>query len=264
MSSTDLAAAAIEYMSVGLQVIALTGKQPNASIHRHGLREPLQGTIETEEDVRTVERVFAHADTTGVGIVIPPHLVVVDIDGPAGADLYIELTGIDPSNMPVTPAAITGRGLHLWFVSPEERRSARLGDKLDIKGAGGYVAAPPSIHPDGHRYTWIDPLVKSGIIGPTDWLPAPIERMLDDRQRIQQIGFRGATAQQGGSMDGLARAVQHAEEGNRNHMLYWAACSARDSGFAYKDAVEVLGKASTLTTQESVRTIRSAYEDRRG
>jgi hypothetical protein len=51
--------------------------------------------------------------------------------------------------------AKTGRGLHLWYSSIEPSGSMKLGTLLDLKGQGGYVAAPPSLHPDGHRYTWL-------------------------------------------------------------------------------------------------------------
>lgn len=30
----------------------------------------------------------------------------------------------------------------------------RLGPQLDTRGDGGYVVAPPSIHPNGHAYRW--------------------------------------------------------------------------------------------------------------
>jgi len=50
-----------------------------------------------------------------------------------------------------TYRVITGRGLHLYFYCKEETASTP-GEKWDVKAAGGYVLAPPSIHPSGHRY----------------------------------------------------------------------------------------------------------------
>ena len=48
----------------------------------------------------------------------------------------------------------TQRGIHLYFYCQEETECTR-GDGWDVKAAGGYVLAPPSIHPSGHVYTAI-------------------------------------------------------------------------------------------------------------
>jgi hypothetical protein len=60
--------------------------------------------------------------------------------------------------LPKTPAVLTGGGgCQFYFKYPESelRNSAgKLGDGLDIRGDGGYVVAPPSIHPSGKQYQW--------------------------------------------------------------------------------------------------------------
>jgi hypothetical protein len=53
----------------------------------------------------------------------------------------------------------SGRGLHLYFRYPLglDIRNAQNRDDvpgLDWRGNGGYVAAPPSAHPDGGNYAW--------------------------------------------------------------------------------------------------------------
>lgn len=50
----------------------------------------------------------------------------------------------------------TGKGLHLYcrFV-PELRNMTKFLPGTDLKTEGGYVVAPPSIHPTGKRYEWI-------------------------------------------------------------------------------------------------------------
>lgn len=48
----------------------------------------------------------------------------------------------------------TGRGMHVYTYSRHRQRNRPLrGFGIDIKGAGGYVLAPPSIHPNGEQYT---------------------------------------------------------------------------------------------------------------
>lgn len=91
-------------------------------------------------------------------------LVVVEIDGREGmrARAELEAQGLD---WPVTLAAMTGRrpGMHYYFRPPEGVRIANavgvrgargLGPGIDVRGDGGYVIVPPSVHPTGRRYAW--------------------------------------------------------------------------------------------------------------
>ena len=49
-----------------------------------------------------------------------------------------------------------GGGQHILFLMPENTpiKSGKLAPGLDVKADGGYVIAPPSIHPDGGAYKW--------------------------------------------------------------------------------------------------------------
>jgi putative DNA primase/helicase len=51
-----------------------------------------------------------------------------------------------------------GGGRHLYFALPEgEVPGNRTGllRRVDVRGEGGYVIVPPSVRPDGKRYSWI-------------------------------------------------------------------------------------------------------------
>jgi hypothetical protein len=52
----------------------------------------------------------------------------------------------------------------------EIRNSAsKIAPGVDVRGTGGYVLAPPSIHPSGRRYAWsVDSA--NAIAGPPAWL----------------------------------------------------------------------------------------------
>jgi len=97
---------------------------------------------------------------------ISGNLVVIDFDNQELYDKFIEkLNNEYPDIKDIilnTWIVRTGKGYHIYLrigdVSSEDfkkmYRSTRVGD-IDIKGEGGYVLAPPSIHPSGRYYEFI-------------------------------------------------------------------------------------------------------------
>jgi hypothetical protein len=47
-----------------------------------------------------------------------------------------------------------GGGRHFYYKTPYPLRGRKLEPGVDLKGEGGYVVAPPSIHPEGGEYVW--------------------------------------------------------------------------------------------------------------
>jgi hypothetical protein len=60
--------------------------------------------------------------------------------------------------------------------------------------------------------------------------------------------------------EALIRAVANAQEGNRNHLLFWACCKAITEGHApdVLDALEAAGQTVGLDPIEVRRTMQSA------
>lgn len=85
---------------------------------------------------------------------------VLDVDGPEGASAIDALCHEHGGDWLHTLTAITARGKHLYFTYPAEyviRNSAgKLSPGLDIRGDGGYVLIPASVHPSGQHYQWHD------------------------------------------------------------------------------------------------------------
>jgi hypothetical protein len=84
---------------------------------------------------------------------------VVDIDGLEGERTLRRLEAEHGSSLPATVEAVTAKGRHLYFAWPTGitvRNSQTRADipGIDIRGEGGYVLAPPSMHPSGRRYYW--------------------------------------------------------------------------------------------------------------
>ena len=82
-------------------------------------------------------------------------LIVVDTDSPEAERLLAELEE-RYGKLPPTSRVRTGNGKHLIFAMPEDCGPvpSSAGDGLDIRADGGYVIAPPSVHPNGKRYEW--------------------------------------------------------------------------------------------------------------
>lgn len=103
-------------------------------------------------------------------------IVVVDVDGPQGEEA---LAALGP--LPACPTSSTGKGRHLFFQRPAGglRNSAgKLGPQLDIRGDGGYIVAPPSVHPSGAKYEWAEELHPLRVTLPE--LPNAIVALLTD------------------------------------------------------------------------------------
>jgi len=98
---------------------------------------------------------------------------VLDVDGESGVAALLAHHE-QGRKLPNTLTVSTGNGSHLYFHWPEDqpiRNSAgKLADGLDIRGEGGYVVIPPSVHPNGEPYAYGDP--EERVLDAPDWLLA--------------------------------------------------------------------------------------------
>ena len=91
-------------------------------------------------------------------------LVVIDLDKRGDRDGFAEWADlVARQHLPTeTYTSLTGGGgRHLLFRAPagvEIKNSAgKLAPGIDVRGVGGYIVLPPSIHPSGKPYEWADP-----------------------------------------------------------------------------------------------------------
>ena len=96
---------------------------------------------------------------------------VLDVDGPEGEAGLRDLLRRHGDDVSATMIAETARGRHVYFRMPPctiPNSAGMIGAKLDVRGDGGYVVAPPSVHQSGHVYRW---LVDGGVfIDAPEWL----------------------------------------------------------------------------------------------
>lgn len=137
-------AAALDYAARGWRVLPI---RPRA-------KTPLtpRGVYAATSDPARIRRWWAKWPTANVAIATGDGLLVVDVDGPDGEAALADL------DLPPTLTVQTGRGRHLYFADPSGEGKCCNGilDHVDTKAAGGYVLAPPSVHPSGAIYTWAE------------------------------------------------------------------------------------------------------------
>lgn len=112
--------------------------------------------LPTEQEVRSWWRRYPQAN---VGIVTGAisGLVVVDIDPDKGGNAKQW-----QRSYPTGLMSRTGRGgIHLYYSYPKglpvvRNSASKVAAGVDVRGDGGYVAAPPSVHANGKRYVWIE------------------------------------------------------------------------------------------------------------
>lgn len=80
--------------------------------------------------------------------------VVLDVDSYKGGEDSLGRLG----QLPHTVESLTGGGgRHILFTHPGTvvgNSANKIGAGLDVRGDGGYIVAPPSLHKSGKRYEW--------------------------------------------------------------------------------------------------------------
>lgn len=117
------------------------------------------GHLDGSTDPAEAERIWKRHPYANIGARVPDTLVCVDLDPRNGA--VETMTGLVERYglLPATLTSLTGSGgAHLFYARPPgelTQRSNLLGAGIDVKvGGRGYVVLPPSIHPNGRRYSW--------------------------------------------------------------------------------------------------------------
>lgn len=147
-------------------------------------------------------------------------IFVVDIDSDDARKAFFA------NEVPPTAIVKTAKGWHLYFKYPgfEVRNSAgKIMPGVDIRGDGGYVVCPGSIHPDGTEYIWED---SSPIAEAPDWLLdllRPKERAPIVQTTVSKPLGASVDAYVRAAIDGELKNLRKAANGTRNVALNNAA-----------------------------------------
>lgn len=139
------------------------------------------------------------------------------------------------SKLPATPHSHTGGGGdHYYLRYPESgiaNSAGRIAKKVDVRGDGGFVVAPPSVHRSGNPYAWITPPGEVELAEMPPWMAAP-EKPKTTTKPTQggkgaagqapvtcAVGIRMSLRQQEQIVHEAAEEVRKAPEGQRNDTL---------------------------------------------
>lgn len=249
---------ALEYAANGYKIFPLKGKVPYTT---HGFEDAVtidendgQSAVDAEQQIHTW---WSRWPAANIGMAVPVEVVIIDTD-PRNGDATQAL-----ADLPPTYTVISGRGdggMHRYYLRPTLPNGATFTDTRLPQGAdlkhNGYVVVPPSIHPEGQQRAYLS--VSLPVAPLPDRIAALIIRLPAPRKTYTPSESWMLSG--GGRSDGLITTVAEAPEGNRNHLLYWAACIARDEG-TLGDITELLVDAALsagLPEFEVRRTIASA------
>jgi hypothetical protein len=163
-SCEDLIKAASGYAKLGWPVLPLQerGKRP---VTTHGVKD-------ATTDFERIRAWWQERPLYNLGLAVPTGFVVLDLD----TDEALQALRAQDLLLPTTVHATTGRGQHLWYATGKAAVRNRVGvfPGVDVRAPGGYVVAPPSVHPNGTSYRWVVDLDPGAITECPEWLLACI------------------------------------------------------------------------------------------
>jgi len=166
MAESDSETAALRYLARGWSVIPALEKAKRPAI-------PWKRYQQSRVSEKTLRSWFRRSPGYNVSIVTGAlsGLIVLDVDPRHGGEESLKALEREHGALPKTVESITGGGgRHIYFAHPggTVHNRAHIAPGIDLRGDGGCIVAPPSVHPSGKRYRW-----KSGH-APGDVEPAPL------------------------------------------------------------------------------------------
>lgn len=214
---TELQKAAMEYSRMGYAVLPLMprGKTP---LTRTGLKE-------ASADPAVVRGWWERWPDANIGLatgMINSLLVIdLDVDDDRGINGFESLRAWqrEHGRLPDTWLSITGRGGYHMFYHCTERHRNRVGviEGVDIRAEGGYVVAPPSVHPNGNTYVWEQ---------------SPDDTSLADADTAVEALLSQEADPRGGRAPGPLTLTGKVPEGKRNDTMFRIACSLQAKGLS--------------------------------
>lgn len=254
-----LAAAAVNYAERAWPVFPLRPRDKRPAVAR--------GLHSATTDPERVAAWWAKHPDHNIGLRTGVAFDVLDLDTADALD-HLDAAAPDDAGPVVGPMVATAKGVHVYVAPTGAGNRAGLLPGVDWRGAGGYVVAPPSVHPSGAVYTWADGFGPDAPIEPCPtWLAELVRPTM--RPQVPAVAPRTVAATRWAStaLDAEAGRVAVAAEGTRNDALNRAAFSlGQIVAGGGLDASEVAGRLllaanrAGLAEAEAVATIASGLK----
>lgn len=214
--------------NMGLRVFPCSGKVPATP---HGCKD-------ATTDPAQIAEWWGGGSTYNVAIATGNGLVVLDVDTAHDAGKFGDETLADLEQqygpLPETWTCLTGGGgVHYYFQcdDPALTVGAGFAPGLDYRGAGGYVVAPPSIHPTtGRAYEWEASSTPTSV--PLAPLPDWLHRLMLQGKRDKPNKAKGK------------EAPGKVTEGRRNSEMFSLAASLRAKGLTVAEITAAMMEAN--------------------
>lgn len=237
-----LGEAALRYAEAGWAVVPLRprGKAPAC---RGGSRAASRdlGTVRAWWEAGPSRNVGVACGAASGGLVV----IDVDVDEATGEDGMATLSSWEAEfgALPETACAVTGRGgMHLYYRAADPVRNSACKELgIDVRGEGGFVVAPPSVHPSGALYEWAKP--------PWECPVAEADARVTEFLRFAQGkgSLPGSAAP--GTGGGAARSVRFelpavVGQGSRDDTLFRYAASLQARGLSDDEIADEVARAN--------------------
>jgi hypothetical protein len=243
MTENQLVTNALQYAKNGFLVFPLhTVKDGKCTCRKDDCDSPAKhprtahGLKQASKDSNLVKNLFSSFNYLSANIAVctgkESNLVVVDVDCAKGGRIEELYNFISKEILEKTLWSKTGGGYHLYFRYPQNAEirnsTSKLGNKIDVRGEGGYIVAPPSLHISGNRYEFLnDNSVKP-------FPQAFIEKLNKTEARTENNFSNGNTLQKDFYLDG-----------NRNNSLTSVAGKLRRAGLSENELEPTLIKINS-------------------
>jgi hypothetical protein len=270
------------YLDNGFSIIPLQKKSKKPSIDKW---DPFQVSHPSKEQL---EEWFSNVDNN-IGIITGriSAIFVIDIDGKKAYEYYINKIQSQPDRQLITanentmkiktgsgntnivfgfnPQEFTQhelRNLVLWKESDDNNGEKKVDEQANnnnnhseirLKGEGGYIVAPPSIHPNNNEYTLIN-----GI--------EPISLKRERIQKLIKLFSKDVFNSDKKSTKDISQIVQilksHYSNGFRNDLVLYLSGWLRKLGILLEDAEEIIIELAKDDEEKHnrIRTLHETYK----
>lgn len=254
MKESRLLRSAIEYVKIGWSVFPLKERSKSPAT-AHGVKD-------ATTDIAQIKRWWKRNPNYNIGIACGSKsngllVIDLDIDEDKGLNGYSTLRDWERENgsLPDTIQSITGRGGYQLFYRSDKvyKNSVGLMDGIDVRSSGGYIVAPPSIHPNGNEYRWeywID-----DFDGVTPFADETVEKLLLQQDRANENRF-------------TAPSIINSSE--RNNTLFRIASSLQSKGLSDEAILAAIREENRvkclppISDAEVVQIVNSALKYEKG